>query len=264
MNRAQQLIADRSFGERQQQRFVHGIGRALRCRIEVADGFDFVAEKFDADRALGFGRIDIEDAAAQSVLSGHFDHVGGGVADSVQVGEKVVDIERLAAAQDAGQVGVVFGRAQPDRRRGHRSDHDRGCAGGDLPQRGGALFLKFRMRRKILKRQHVASRQGDDRFGIAGARQFAEALQHGDEILDGAVVIDDNDERTVGISPQKYQQQSFCRWGESGDTNAPRALPQMGGNTREGGKLFYVREEFADEGKKHANSILTGTSVRRF
>jgi hypothetical protein len=26
----------------------------------------------------------------------------------------------------------------------------------------------------------------------------------------------------------------------------------VGGNTREGGKLFYVREEFADEGKKHA------------
>jgi hypothetical protein len=26
----------------------------------------------------------------------------------------------------------------------------------------------------------------------------------------------------------------------------------MGGYTREGGKLFYVREEFADEGKKHA------------
>jgi hypothetical protein len=26
----------------------------------------------------------------------------------------------------------------------------------------------------------------------------------------------------------------------------------VGGNTREGGKLSYVREEFADEGKKHA------------
>jgi hypothetical protein len=26
----------------------------------------------------------------------------------------------------------------------------------------------------------------------------------------------------------------------------------VGGNTREGGKRFYVREEFADEGKQHA------------
>jgi hypothetical protein len=36
----------------------------------------------------------------------------------------------------------------------------------------------------------------------------------------------------------------------------------VGGNTREGGKNFYVREEFADEGKQHANSILTGLRSR--
>jgi hypothetical protein len=29
----------------------------------------------------------------------------------------------------------------------------------------------------------------------------------------------------------------------------------VGGYTREGGKLFYVREEFADEGKKYAGSF---------
>jgi hypothetical protein len=32
----------------------------------------------------------------------------------------------------------------------------------------------------------------------------------------------------------------------------------VGGYTREGGKHFYVREEFADEGKKHAGLILAG------
>ena len=57
---------------------------------------------------------------------------------------------------------------------------------------------------------------------------------------------------------QKHEQQGFCRGQESGDTNAPRALPQVGGNTRESGKHFYVREEFADEGKQHENLILTG------
>jgi hypothetical protein len=35
----------------------------------------------------------------------------------------------------------------------------------------------------------------------------------------------------------------------------------VGGNTREGGKRFYVREEFADEGKQHADSILAGTGM---
>src|ERR1700719_3576755 len=54
VNGAQQVIADRSFGERQQQRFVHGVGGTLRGRVEAADRFDLVAEEFDADGALGF------------------------------------------------------------------------------------------------------------------------------------------------------------------------------------------------------------------
>ena len=66
--------------------------------IEAADGFDFIAEKFDAHRALGFGRIDIEDAAAQGVLAGHLDDIGGGVADGVQMGEEIFDVEGFAAA----------------------------------------------------------------------------------------------------------------------------------------------------------------------
>ena len=148
VNRAEQMIADRSFGERQQERFVHGIGGTLRSGIEAADRFDFVAEELDADRALGFGRIDIENAAAQGVLSGHFDDVGGLVADGVQVGEKIVDVEGFAAAQNAGEIGVVVGRAQQDGRRGDRSDHDRGLAGGDLPEGGRAFFLEFGMREK--------------------------------------------------------------------------------------------------------------------
>ncbi len=55
------------------------------------------------------------------------------------------------------------------------------------------------------------------------------------------------------MAAQKHEQQGFCGGRKSGDTNTPRALPQVGGYTREGGKHFYVREEFADEGKQHAD-----------
>jgi hypothetical protein len=103
-----------------------------------------------------------------------------------------------------------------------------------------------------LEREHIAGGEGDYPFGIAGGGEFAEAAEDGDEIFDGPVVIDDDDQRAVGVAAQKHEQQSFCRGREAGDTNAPRALPQVGGYTREGGKHFYVREEFADEGKKHA------------
>ena len=118
------------------------------------------------------------------------------------------------------------------------------------------------MRGKILKREHVAGRERDDALGIACAGKFAEAAKDGNEVLDCAVVVDDEDEGTVGISPQKHEQQGFRRGRKSGHTNAPRALPQVGGNTREGGKRFYVREEFADEGKQHADLILAGTEAR--
>ena len=133
MNCAQQLIADRSFGERQQQRFVHGIGGTLRGGIEAADRFDFVAEEFDAHRALGLGRIDIEDAAAQSVFAGHFDDIGAGIADGIQVSEQIIDVERFAAAQNAGQVGVVFGGTLKDGGGGNGSNDDRDLARSNLP-----------------------------------------------------------------------------------------------------------------------------------
>ena len=210
VNCAEQLIADGSFGEREQERFVEGIRRPLRGGIEAADGFDFVAEEFDADGALGFGRIHVEDAAAQGVFAGHFDDIGGGVADGVQMGEKIIDVEGFSATEDAGQVGVVVGGALQDGGGRDRSDHDRGFAGGDLPQSGRAFFLQLGMRRKILKGEHVAGGERDDRVGIGGGGEFTESLEDGDEIFDGAVVVDDNDEGTVGVAAQKHEQQGFC------------------------------------------------------
>ncbi len=120
MNCAEQVFADRSFGEREQQGFVDGIGRALRSGIELANGIRFVAEEFDAERAIGFGRVDVEDAAANGVLAGHLDDVGGSIADGVEVGEEGIEIEGFATADGAGQVGVVSGGAQPDGSGGDR------------------------------------------------------------------------------------------------------------------------------------------------
>jgi hypothetical protein len=53
---------------------------------------------------------------------------------------------------------------------------------------------------KILEREDVAGREGDYPLGIAGGGEFAEASQDGDEIFDGAVVIDYENERAVGLA----------------------------------------------------------------
>jgi hypothetical protein len=108
------------------------------------------------------------------------------------------------------------------------------------------------MRRKILEGEHVASGEGDDGFGIAGGGEFAEPAKYRKELFDGVVIFDNEDERAFGGTLEKHEQKGFCGGGKAGDTNAVRALLEVGGNTREGGKLLYVHEEFADEGKKHA------------
>jgi hypothetical protein len=108
------------------------------------------------------------------------------------------------------------------------------------------------MRGEILERKHIASRERDDGLGIAGRGELAEAAQDGEIVFGGAVIVDYKNQGASGGSLKQHEQQGFRSGGEAGDTNAPRALLEVGGYTREGGKHFYVREEFADEGKKHA------------
>ena len=81
------LFGDRGFGEREEQGVVEGGAGALGLGVEVADGFDLVAEEVDADGAVDLGGVDVEDAAAEGDLAGHLDYVDAGVAD----GEEVLD-----------------------------------------------------------------------------------------------------------------------------------------------------------------------------
>jgi len=85
-----------------------------------------------------------------------------------------------------------------------------------------------------------------------GEHPVLETPEDRNEVFYGAVVVDYEDQRACGGALKQHEQQGFCGGGEAGDTKTPRALLEVGGYTREGGKLFYVREEFADEGKKHA------------
>ena len=252
MHRAQKFFADRSFGQRQQQRFIHGIRRALGGGIKLPDGLDLIAKKLDAHRALSFRRIHIENAAAQGIFSGHLDHVGGVIADRVEVGEQRVDVEHFAAANGPRQIGVVLGRAQAKGGGGNRRNHKRCRAGGDFPQRDRPLFLDLRMRGQILEGQHVVVGKGDHGFGIGGPGQFTKSLQHRNQVFRRAIVGDHDNQRAPGRLLQQDQKQSFCGRDQSGDTNPPRALFQMGGHTRKGRQLFHVREEITNEGENHA------------
>ena len=107
MHGGEQVFGDRRFGQRQKLRFVEARLRALRFGVELADGVDLVAEELDAHRAIGLGRVDVEDAAAARELAGHFDQVHLRVADAGQVAGEDFDVEFFAAAHRDGEAGVV-------------------------------------------------------------------------------------------------------------------------------------------------------------
>ena len=99
MDSGEQVLRNRSFSERQQLRFVEAGLRALRFRIEFADGLDLVAEELDAHGPVGLGRIDVEDSAATRELAGHLDEVHLRVADTGEMGGEHFDVDFFAAAQ---------------------------------------------------------------------------------------------------------------------------------------------------------------------
>ena len=88
--------AAEKLGERQKHGAFDGICGTLRIGIECADGFDRVSQKLDANGLGRFGRENIEDAAANGVLSGHFAgdllFVAGAIeeADQIFVGDGII------------------------------------------------------------------------------------------------------------------------------------------------------------------------------
>ncbi len=169
--------------------------------------------------------------------------------------EQVFNVKGFSAAQCSREIGIVVGSPQSDRCGCDRRNDNRSLPRRNLPQSGGAFFLQFGVRGKILEWKDVARRQRDHAVRIARRGQFAKSLQDWDKLFDGPIVVHHHQQRPVGHSSPEHQQQGFGSGIESGNTNAPRALPQVGGNTRKGGKHFYVREEFANEGKKHAEQF---------
>src|ERR1700722_17672819 len=117
----------------------------------MTNGVACVAEELDTEWAVGFGRVDVEDPAAYGILAWHLDDVGGGVTHGVEVGEEGIEIERFTAADGAGKIGVVIGGAQTNGRSsdGRNDDGCRTCS--NLPESGGAFFLEFGVRGKILE-----------------------------------------------------------------------------------------------------------------
>ena len=253
MHGGEQVLGDRCFGERQQQRFVERRRGALRLGIELADGFDLVAEEIDADGAVHLRRVDVEDAAPASELAGHLDDVHLGVADAGEMVEEHLDVDLFAAAQLLGEAGVV-GRVEEAHAGGFdRRDDDGGATGGDLPQHGRALLLHIGMRRDAFEGKHIVRGQAQDALGLDGAGKLAGGTQHQLQRLGGLVVGDENDDRRLGGVREERNVEGAGGRGEAGDTTAPSREAEMPSHTFEAIGVLNARESIANKGKDHAS-----------
>ena len=251
VNGGEQFFTNGRVGEREEHAFIDGAGGALRAGIELADGVDLVAKELDAKRTVGFAGIDVEDAAAQGVLAGHLDDISLGVADGVEVRSEFFGIDGLATAKDLGKIEVELGRLQAHERGVDRRDHQARFSGGDAPERTGTVFLNFGVRREILEGQHVVGGKMHDGVGREVAGDLGKSLDHRENCLGGAVVLDDQDERARSGFLQHAGEERFGRGSQSGDTYTPRGRLQVGGNTRKSRDTFHVRKKIADKRQDH-------------
>ncbi len=263
MDGGERGLIDRGFRKREEDRFFDLRARlrsALGLRVEAADGFDLVAEKIDAIGAVGFGGIDVEDATAAGVLAGHFDHIGGGVADDIEALDESVGVGDLAAAEYAGEIAVEVERAQAHGGGLGGRDDDQGVAGmsgaGELPQGDGALFLNLRMGRHVLEGKDVVRGEFKDGVGGQSAGHFGEGLEQGQDGVGGFVVGDDEQR---GSFEGAHQGEEIKRLGggrKSGERDAVAGVVEVMEGGAKGGRLLRFRQHFTHEGKNHSGRYL--------
>ncbi len=75
------------FGKGKQRGTHDGSDGALGSGIEFADGFDGVAQEFDAHGAGRLWRENVDNTATNGELAGHLDHFGARVADRADVSD---------------------------------------------------------------------------------------------------------------------------------------------------------------------------------
>ncbi len=191
------------FGERQQNSIIGRCRRALRRGVELSKRLDFVAKHFDAHGPVRFGWIDVDQSAAMRELTRHLDHVHLVVSGEAEVLNQSLGVDHLAAANDLGEAGVERCVAQTHAGRGKRRDHDVGRTSSDLPQRRRPGFLNFRVGRLVFERQHVVSRQADDRLGRDCAGQFGDRAKQRQQLIHRAIVADHDHQRARGGTLQQ-------------------------------------------------------------
>jgi len=133
--RGDRLVMERKFPARQQTQCIEAVERALRFRIEAAQGHDLLVEQFDAHRGIEPHRKQIDDRAAYrefAVLEhGIRDAVTGPVEGRAQPRDRQVlarlQRQRSRAHESKRRDPLHQGRDRYDQYRGLRIGKPRQC-----------------------------------------------------------------------------------------------------------------------------------------
>ena len=95
------------FEERRERDLLDRADGTLRIGIELAQGFDGIAEQFEADGPLGLSWKNVHDPTAHRELAGHFHHVMRFIADAAKVRDEFVERNGFITGKPARLVCVV-------------------------------------------------------------------------------------------------------------------------------------------------------------
>ncbi len=258
MDGRKQVFRYGRFGERQKLGFVEAGLRTLRFRIEFADGIDLVAEEFDTHGAIGFGRVDIEDASAAGELAGHLDQVHLGVAHAGEVAGEDFDVDLFATAHGDGEAGVVIATEEPKGGGLGGRNENGDCASGEFEQGSGALLLHVGVRREVLEWEHIVGGDTDYTIWIDCSGEFTAGAECEFESFGGLVIGHDNDDGLLGGASEKWDVKRTGSIRESGHTSATDTKREVPANAIKGGGLLQFRENFADKREDHAVLVYQG------
>ena len=119
------VVFGRELRRRRDRHRLHGVQRALRLRIEEADGVDGVAEEVDPHGALRRRREDVEYPAPAAHVAGHFHRRLHAVAHAGPTAQGLHGVEPAAAADGVRQPRHVLGVQGLRRESVGRSDKQR-------------------------------------------------------------------------------------------------------------------------------------------
>ncbi len=144
----------------------------LRLDVEGAEGFDLVAEEFDADGIEGIGGKEIDDAAVHAELAGGFQSGHAVEATLDQPIQKFSGIDFLADGERAGAGEAFLSRRDGLQKGGDARHHDRRRVGGFQRTQHAQPRPEHDIADIVLLRQRFPG--GENRGGDAGEVRHVE------------------------------------------------------------------------------------------